>query len=250
MVRMLGAVVAGAALALAGCQAGEGTDKAAGESAAVGNTERGQITLATFNEDGSLNQPKNWRQWVYIGTPLTPQQLNGMNTAFPEFHAVYMDPASYDHYKKTGTFQDGTQLVKELTTVRGHGNGDVKSEPEAGDKSRVRIGNLTFDLEGKDPANGSTTEVSGQGYFMGEYSGLEIAIKDSKRYADEPGFWAYYTWGHNPFPYEKTASKFPAEACNACHDANAEDDWVFTQFYPVLRAAKNAAEGSAEANAS
>jgi len=32
--------------------------------------------------------------------------------------------------------------------------------------------------------------------------------------------------------------KQPYEACSACHEAIAADDFVFTQFYPVLRAAK------------
>lgn len=73
---------------------------------------------------------------------------------------------------------------------------------------------------------------------MGEYSGLEIAVKDLARFPDEPGNWAYFSWGHQPMPYEETATAFPAASCNACHDASAEDDFVFTQFYPVLRAAK------------
>lgn len=211
---------------LAACQS-EGANQSSQASSET--AERGEITLASFNEDGSLNQPKNWRQWVFIGTPLTTHELNGGNANFPEFHAVYIDPVSYDHYKKTGEFRDGTQIVKELTLVRGH-----EGEPN----------------NGKDPANGSTVEASGRGFFMGEYSGLEIAIKDSKRFKDEPGNWAYFTWGHKPFPYDKTASKFPAESCNACHAANADDDWVFTQFYPVLRAAKSVEVGSDQANAS
>jgi len=28
------------------------------------------------------------------------------------------------------------------------------------------------------------------------------------------------------------------EGCNVCHQQNAAEDWVFTQFYPVLRAVK------------
>jgi hypothetical protein len=33
-------------------------------------------------------------------------------------------------------------------------------------------------------------------------------------------------------------SKNATAACNQCHQANAEqDDWVFSQVYPVLRAA-------------
>jgi hypothetical protein len=35
-----------------------------------------------------------------------------------------------------------------------------------------------------------------------------------------------------------TAKAFPTADCNVCHQSNAKDDWVFTQFYPVLRAAK------------
>jgi len=32
--------------------------------------------------------------------------------------------------------------------------------------------------------------------------------------------------------------KQPAEACNACHEASAAEDFVFSQFYPVLRSGK------------
>jgi len=34
------------------------------------------------------------------------------------------------------------------------------------------------------------------------------------------------------------AAAEPTAACNACHKANAADDLVFTQYYPVLRAAR------------
>ncbi len=37
----------------------------------------------------------------------------------------------------------------------------------------------------------------------------------------------------------------PTENCAACHQANAAEDMVFTQFYPVLRAAKGAGEAGA-----
>jgi hypothetical protein len=73
---------------------------------------------------------------------------------------------------------------------------------------------------------------------MGEYSGFEITIKSKKLFPKEPGNWAYYTFGHKPEPYNSTAKQQPAEACNACHEAAAAEDFVFTQFYPVLRAAK------------
>jgi len=158
-----------------------------------------------YNKDGELIQPKNfeWRKWVYVGTPVTPNSLNPPEAAFPEFHNVYINTESFDHYSKTGQFKDGTVLIKELVSV------------------------------------GATQASSGKGFFEGDFIGLEAAVKDSKRFKDEPGFWAYFTFSHKPPPYPDTAKMQPAASCNtACHQALAADDWVFTQYYPVLRAAK------------
>lgn len=161
----------------------------------------------SFNDKGQLIRPDvSYREWVYIGTPLTPNALNPPEAPFPEFHNVYIHPSDFDHWKRTGTFPDGTVIIKELVLI------------------------------------GATQAVSGKGYFMGEYTGLEAAIKDSKRFKDEPGYWAYFTFGHS-YPLADTAEAFPAPACNACHEASAAEDFVFTQFYPVLRAAKGSKSG-------
>ena len=166
-----------------------------------------------FTDDGKLRLPPDeiWREWPFIGAPLTPNALNGGQAPFPEFHNVYIDPVSWAHWKKTGAFREGTVIAKELTRVR--------------------------TPEGANP-DGSTDEVSGTGYFMGAFSGFEITIKSRALYPGEPGNWAYYSFGHNGLPYASSAARQPAEACNACHEAAAEQDFVFTQFYPVLGAAK------------
>ena len=166
-----------------------------------------------FNGKGELLLPKGhlWRGWPYVGSLVTPNSLNAGNAPFPEHHTVYIDPVSWAHYKKTGKFREGTVLAKELTRVRA---------PDGANK------------------DGSTNEVSGVGYFMGEYSGFEITIKSKKLYPKEPGNWAYYTFGHKPEPYNSAAKTQPAASCNACHEAAAAEDFVFTQFYPVLRWAK------------
>ena len=39
-------------------------------------------------------------------------------------------------------------------------------------------------------------------------------------------------------PLKDKATAFPTAACAACHQAAAAEDMVFTQYYPVLRAAK------------
>ena len=166
-----------------------------------------------FTDDGHLKLPKEklWREWPFIGSLVTPNALNDGNAPFPEHHAVYIDPVSWAHYKKTGKFREGTVLAKELTRVRA---------PDGANE------------------NGSTDEVSGTGYFMGAFSGFEITIKSKALYPDEPGNWAYYSFGHQPEPYNSTAMKQPTDACNTCHEASAAEDFVFSQFYPVLLEAK------------
>ena len=184
---------------------------AATESSTATSAAEGTIVRASFTDEGAARQPTGYREWVYVGTPLTPNALNGGEAPFPEFHNVYVEPTAFAVFSETGEWPDGTQIVKELTTVRDNDN---------------------------NPANGSSSEVSGVGYFQGEFSGLELTVKDASRFADEPGNWAYFSFGHNAPPYAETAEAFPTESCNACHEASAETDFVFTQFYPVLRAAK------------
>ncbi len=173
-----------------------------------------EINRASFNDDGSVNRPVGWRQWVFVGAPLTPNALNDGEAAFPEYHNVYIEPSAFAHWSRTGEWADGTQFVKELVLIR-----------------------QAADCE-QDAATGACFQTSGQGYFQGEFAGLELKVKDASRYADEPGNWAYYSFGHQPEPYAETAAAFPTASCNACHEVNAETDFVFTQYYPVLRAAR------------
>jgi hypothetical protein len=170
------------------------------------------INQASFTSSGEVRAPKNWRQWTFIGTPLTPNALNGGKAPFPEFHNVYIEPSAYAYYQRTGKFAEGTQIAKELVLIRQKDKSDMNRD-------------------------GSTAEVSGVGFFQGEFTGLELTVKDTKRFSKEPGGWAYFSFGHKT-PYAKTAKAFPTESCNACHAASAAQDFVFTQFYPVLRAAK------------
>lgn len=156
----------------------------------------------SFGADNELQRPDfGFRRWIYLGTPLTPNELNPPEAPFPEFHNVYIHPGDFDHYSRTGEFRDGTVIIKELVSV------------------------------------GSKSATSGKGYFMGEFIGLEVAVKDSRRFRDEPGYWGYYSFGHS-YPLKDRSTPQATVNCNACHQANAADDWVFTQYYPVMRAAK------------
>ena len=155
--------------------------------------------------EGELERPTGYREWIYVGTPVTPNDLNNGKAAFPEHHNVYIDPARWSHWKDTGEFREGTIIIKELVSV------------------------------------GAKSAVSGNGYFQGNFIGLEATIKSKKHFPDEPGNWAYYSFS-TPDHTSLTAraKAFPAASCNACHQAAAADDFVFTQYYPVLRGGKAA----------
>jgi hypothetical protein len=155
---------------------------------------------AMFNAKGELMMPKDYRQWVFVGAPVTPNDMNNGKAAFPEFHDVYIDPASFAAYKKKGLFPDGTVIVKELVSV------------------------------------GEKSAASGSGYFPGDFIGIAVSVKDGKRFAKEPGHWAYFSFMGENGKALSSAKAQATEACNTCHEKNAAADWVFTQYYPVLRA--------------
>lgn len=154
-------------------------------------------------DNGTLQRPAGYREWVYVGTPVTPNDMNNGKAAFPEHHNVYIDPQSWAQWKKKGEFPEGTILVKELVAV------------------------------------GSKAAVSGNGYFQGDFIGLEATIKSKKHFPNEPGNWAYFSFSTPDHKTLNTTAKaFPSTSCNSCHLASAADDFVFTQYYPVLRYGK------------
>ena len=159
--------------------------------------------LPEFTASGDLMLPKGFEKWVYIGSPLTPNALNNGKSNFPEFHNVYIEPVSYDIYKKTGTFPEGTIMFKELQ--------------------------LTLPQQHPD---GSRDEPSGRGYFPGALNGADVSVKDSKRFAATNG-WGYFNFNHSE-PKAATAKLKAAADCADCHTANAKKDMVWTQFYPRL----------------
>jgi hypothetical protein len=114
---------------------------------------------------------------------------------------VYINPTAWREWKRSGTYPEGTVMVKELASV------------------------------------GTKKATSGNGYFEGEFTGLEMSIKDTKRFPAEAKGWGYFSFGHK-YPLKTQTAPNQFTSCAQCHVANAASDMVFTQYYPVLRAAK------------
>jgi hypothetical protein len=170
--------------------------------------------LPEYTASGDLLLPKNFNEWVYVGSPLTPIALNGGKkcpepttaadqpcTGFPEYHNVYIEPGSYEIYKKTNAFPEGTIIFKELQ--------------------------LTLPAQNPD---GSRTEASGRGFFGAKFNGADVTVKDTKRFAASGG-WGYFNFNH----HEPKAPTSKVTDCGyACHLGGAKKDEVWTQFYPLL----------------
>lgn len=145
--------------------------------------------------------PKNsiWREWVFVGSPLTPNALNGGHANFPEYHNVYIESGSYAICKKTNVFPDRTIMFKELQLTK---------KPE-------------------ENPDGSRTEPSGRGYSPGTFNGTDVTVKDSKRFASTGG-WRFFDFNHfepkAPTAKVRAESEWPARRRTK----------VWTQFYRLL----------------
>ena len=160
-----------------------------------------------FNEKGELIRPKGFREhWTYLGSPFTPHSLNNGQAGFPEFHNVYVQPEALAAYRITGKWPEGTMFLKELQL-----RDNQKGEEE----------------------DGSRYEPSGRGFFPGPVNGMDVALKDSSRFA-ETNNWGFFNFGHHAPPYAPTAMQAPKEECAQCHIDNAHEDMIYVNMYKPL----------------
>ena len=109
-------------------------------------------------------------------------------------------------YLATGTWPEGTQIVKEFSAV--------KTGRQCDDKTDI----CTTDL--------------GVGQFETGYVGLGLMVKDSRRFPTAPGHWGYFHFGHKPLPFSPTAQLLPESQCSACHVQLASaSDYVITRAH-------------------
>ena len=166
-----------------------------------------QSSAPAFEGKNTLLRPVNYREWVFVGSSrglayaANPPAAGQATSPTEMYHNIYIKPASYREFVKTGKFPEGTVLVLEMASA------DTKREPGL------------------------------QGSYEKDFAGLDVSVKDSSRFQ---GGWAYYSFSDGMgSAYKAKAEPFPASAgCVSCHKQNAATDNVFTQFYPVLRAAR------------
>ena len=118
-----------------------------------------------YTASGELILPKNFHEWVYVGSPLTPNAPNGGHAGFPEF-TTSTSAVLVREIQETYVFPEGTIFFK----------------------------GLQLTLPPADFPDGSRTEPRG-GAISRTWNGADVTVKDSKRYAD--GGWGYYKFNHH-----------------------------------------------------
>ena len=151
------------------------------------------------SSDGSIRVPRNFRtDYVMLGVWSVAGDADAGGDI--GLHVVYAPRSAVDAYRGTGTFPDGTVLVKELFSGR------------------------TEFL--------TTGEATGAGATLGYF----VMVKDDKgRFSDHP-LWGD-GWGWSFFTAENTGTtptEDYREECLACHEPARSTDLVYVQGYPLL----------------
>jgi hypothetical protein len=164
---------------------------------------------AIFDSDGSVHLPKNFRRWENVGTRYKANGTNildGKEIVVPELMNTYVESSAFDHYKSTGQWPDGTQIVKEL--------------------SEIRVG------QDCDKTTRLCSSPLGEGIFQQKYFGVGMMVKDSKRFPDAPGNWGYFGFLRDSSNYEGVAKVRPQGQCSSCHVKLASDtDFVISKAH-------------------
>jgi len=145
-----------------------------------------------YGADGRLLRPAGVERWVLVGASLGQGYTDATEPGPGLFHRVYLEPSAYQHFVRTGEFRDGTMLALAIR------------------RAAERV------------------PPSRRGWTEGELVAVELAVKDTGRFA---GGWAYFDFGREA----RAAAPLAPDRCAACHARHAARDNVFVQFYPQLR---------------
>ena len=151
-------------------------------------------TSAQFTSDGRLSPPAGYREWVFLTSGLDMSYIKNSGMDHSMFDNVFVDPQAYRSFVRTGTWPEGTVIVKESRAASEKGSINKSGKFQAGDPM-----------------------------------GVEVHLKDSKRFAAGWGFFFFDSVRSQP------TQAIPAAApCYSCHRANGAVDTTFVQFYPTL----------------
>lgn len=151
--------------------------------------------LPAYTADGQLKPPTGFYNWVFLTSDLGMSYNEGGGSPdHPPFSNVFVDPAAYSRFLKTGTWPEHTEFVKEFR------------------------------------ASATQGSINHHGFFQtGPRAAILVHVKDSKRFK---GGWGFFSFdGQSPQPATEISHD---SACYSCHLDHGAVDTTFVQFYPEI----------------
>jgi hypothetical protein len=152
----------------------------------------------SYTSDGRLIRPSDYREWIFVssgmGMTYGPAQPSG--DGLPFFDNVFVTPAAYREFLRSGVWPDGTMFVLEIRRAE------------------------------------ANVSINKGGRTQGDIVSIEASVKDRQRFG--AGGWAYFTFGNAQRLAENAAPLAANASCYTCHAANTAVDNTFVQFYPTL----------------
>jgi len=148
---------------------------------------------------GTLHVPEDYRaRYRFIGSWAVASGDKGSK----EMHSVYASPGAVEGYLKTGHFEDGAVLVKEV-----------------------------FETKTEDMTTGTVSHADSiRGWFVMVRDSKNIAHPGNPLWGDGWG-WSWFDFGNTT----KTTSTDYHNDCMGCHVPATPTDFIYVQGYPSLR---------------
>ncbi len=157
-----------------------------------GKQPAGESAEPRYTSDNRMLRPANYREWVWLSSGLGMSYTPGAADKNPDFDNVFVNPSAYRSFLATGKWPDKTVLVLETRSSL------------------------------------SKTSINQSGRVQGDLTGMEVHVKDERRF---PGGWAFFAFGRSG----ESSRLFPkSAACYSCHEQHGAVDTTFVQFYPTL----------------
>jgi hypothetical protein len=130
-------------------------------AAVSGALAQAPAEAASYTADGKLVFPQDYRTWVYLSSGVDMSYVEGPPSNQPMFDNVFVDPAAWAAFQKTGTWPDKAMFVLEVRgsaqkgsiNKRGHfQTGLMGAEVHVKDTSRFMGGWAFFGFDGDKPA--------------------------------------------------------------------------------------------------
>jgi Cytochrome P460 len=113
-------------------------------------------SVPRYTSDAQLKMPDNYREWIYLSSGFDMSYNKAAMSGMQDHHIfdnVFVNPAAYKTFQKTGTWPDKTMLVLEVRGAEGRGS------------------------------------INQKGNYQSTIMGLEVHVKDKARF---PGKWAFF----------------------------------------------------------